>query len=91
MLQNLNLMKGLVFSGQLLLDLTQKGASREQAYVWVQRNAMRVWKNEGDFKNLVMADEDISKYLSQAEIDRAFELPHQLRHVDTIYRRVYND
>jgi len=91
MLENLNLMKGLVFSGQLLLDLTQKGVRREDAYLWVQRNTTRVWKNERDFKTLVMADADISKYLTQAEIERAFDLNYQLRHVDTIYRRVYNN
>jgi len=90
MIENLNLMKGLVFSGQLLLDLTQKGASREQAYLWVQRNAMRVWKNEGDFKTLVLEDKEIGHYLTRSEIERAFDVTHQLRHVDTIYRRVYD-
>lgn len=89
MLENLNLMKGLVFSGQLLLDLTRQGVSREQAYQWVQRNAMRVWANEGDFKALVLADEDITRHLTTAEIERTFDLKHQLRHVDYIYRRVY--
>jgi len=90
MMENLNLMKGLVFSGQLLLDLTQKGVSREQAYLWIQHNAMRVWRNEGDFKTLVLQDKEIGRYLDQSEIERAFDLAHQLRHVDTIYRRVYD-
>ena len=90
MMENLNLMKGLVFSGQLLLDLTQKGVSREQAYLWIQHNAMRVWRNEGDFKTLVLQDKEIGRYLVQSEIERAFDLAHQLRHVDTIYRRVYD-
>src|SRR5262249_5296904 len=89
MIENLNLMKGLVFSGQLLLDLTQKGASREQAYIWVQRNAMRVWQNEGDFKALVLQDKEIGHYLTASEIERTFDLDFQLRHVDAIYRRVY--
>ncbi|MCI0627359.1 MAG: adenylosuccinate lyase [Acidobacteria bacterium] len=89
MLENLNLMKGLVFSGQLLLDLTKKGVTREEAYYWVQRNSMRVWANEGEFHKLVLADEDIARYLSQAEIERTFDLKHQLRHVDYIYQRVY--
>jgi adenylosuccinate lyase len=90
MMENLQLMKGLVFSGQLLLDLTQKGVSREQAYGWVQRNAMRVWKNDGDFKTLVLQDKDIGQYLTSSEIERAFDLEYQLRHVNTIYRRVYD-
>ena len=89
MLENLNLMKGLIFSGQLLLDLTYKGVTREDAYQWVQRNAMRVWNNEGDFESLVTKDADIAKYLSAAEIKRAFDLKHQLRHVDYIFKRVF--
>ncbi|HVN83125.1 MAG TPA: adenylosuccinate lyase [Terriglobia bacterium] len=89
MLENLNLMKGLVFSGQLLLELTQKEVSREEAYTWVQRNAMRVWANEGEFKALVLKDPDISRCLQPAEIDRIFDLKYQLRHVETIFRRVY--
>ncbi|HEX2522018.1 MAG TPA: lyase family protein, partial [Terriglobia bacterium] len=89
MLENLNLTKGLVFSGQLLLDLTKKGVSREQAYRWVQRNALRVWSNEGEFKALVLADEDIARHMTVAELEMTFDLKHQLRHVDSIYRRVY--
>jgi adenylosuccinate lyase len=89
MLENLNMMKGLVFSGQLLLDLTTKGVTREDAYRWVQRNAMRVWANEGDFKTLVIADEDIVRHLSRSEIEQTFDLKHQLRHVEYIYQRVY--
>jgi len=89
MLQNLNLMKGLVFSGQLLLDLTRKGVAREEAYRWVQRNAMRVWAEGGDFKPLVLADADIGRHLSHAEIEQTFDLRHQLRHVESIYRRIY--
>ena len=89
MLENLNLMKGLVFSGQLLLDLTHKGVSREQAYAWIQRNAMRVWAGEGEFKTLVMEDADILQHLQPAEIERVFDLRHQLRHVGYIYQRVY--
>jgi adenylosuccinate lyase len=89
MLENLNLMKGLVFSGQLLLDLTQKGVSREHAYHWVQRNAMRVWANEGEFKTLVLEDADISRHLTPAEVAQTFDLRHQLRYVNYIYQRVY--
>jgi adenylosuccinate lyase len=89
MVENLNLMRGLVFSGQLLLDLTHKGVSREEAYAWVQRNAMRVWANEGDFRTLVLQDPDIARHLQSEEIEQIFDLKHQLRHVDTIFERVY--
>ncbi len=89
MLDNLNLTKGLIFSGQLLLELTKKGISREQAYHWVQRNAMRVWAGEGEFKDLVLADEDVARHMTMAEIEVTFDLQHQLRHVDAIYKRVY--
>lgn len=89
MQENLQLMKGLVFSGQLLLELTQRGVSREQAYQWVQRNAMRVWANDGEFKALVLQDKDITRHMNEAEIERTFDLEHQLRHVEYIYERVF--
>ena len=89
MLENLNLMKGLVFSGQILLDLTRKGVSREKAYRWVQRNAMRVWSEGTDFKSLVLQDEEILNYLSRSEIETSFDLDHQLRHVDAVFERVF--
>lgn len=91
MLENLNLMKGLVYSGQLLLDLAKKGVTREEAYRWVQRNAMRVWNREGDFKQFVMEDADIRRILSDVEIETTFDFRHQLRHVDYIFKRVYGD
>jgi adenylosuccinate lyase len=91
MLENLNLMKGLVYSGQLLLDLAKKGITREEAYRWVQRNAMRVWNREGDFKQLVLEDADIRRTLTPAEIETTFDFRHQLRHVDYIFKRVYGD
>ena len=87
--QNLNLLRGLIFSGQLLLDLVEKGARREDAYGWVQRNAMQVWETGEDFRALVERDPDISGYLKPREIARAFSLERQLRHVDTIFRRVF--
>jgi len=89
MLENLHLMKGLIFSGQLLLDLARRGVTREQAYVWVQRNATRVWEHQGDFKTLVLQDKDITRYLTASEIEQSFDLEHQLRHVDYIFNRVY--
>jgi adenylosuccinate lyase len=89
MLKNLKLTRGLVFSGQLLLVLTQKGVSREQAYEWVQRNAMRVWDNNEDFRELLEKDADIPAHLSTAEIDNVFSFATYLRNVDTIFDRVF--
>jgi adenylosuccinate lyase len=88
MLENLNATHGLIFSGQLLLALTNTGVSRETAYEWVQRNAMRVWDDNRDFHTLVKADPDITAKLSSAEIDRTFSLDHYLRNVDQIFERV---
>ena len=90
MLKNLNLTHGLVFSGQLLLALTQKGVSREDAYVWTQRNAMKVWDEGGDYKELVIRDADISSKLSADEIARVFDLKHYLRNVDKVFARVFD-
>src|SRR5690242_10183966 len=88
MLENLNATHGLIFSGQLLLALTDKGVSRETAYEWVQRNAMRVWDENRDFHALVKADADITAKLSPEEIDRTFSLDHYLRNVDRIFGRL---
>jgi adenylosuccinate lyase len=90
MLENLNATRGLVFSGQLLLALTQSGVSREQAYEWVQRNAMRVWDEGHDFQTLVAADTDIQKHLSGEQIKNAFALDTYLRNVDAVFERVFN-
>jgi adenylosuccinate lyase len=89
--RNLDTGGGLIFSGQLLLDLAAKGVLREQAYRWVQRNAMRAWEENGDFRALVEKDPDISSVLSAAEIASAFTLKQQLRHVDLIFERVFPD
>jgi adenylosuccinate lyase len=88
MLENLGATRGLIFSGQLLLALTNTGVSRETAYEWVQRNAMRVWDEGRDFHALVKADADITSRLSAAEIDRTFSLDHYLRNVDQIFKRL---
>jgi adenylosuccinate lyase len=88
MLENLGATRGLIFSGQLLLALTNKGISRETAYEWVQRNAMRVWDENKDFHALVKADPDITSRLSAEEIDRSFSLDHYLRNVDQIFKRL---
>jgi adenylosuccinate lyase len=79
----------LVFSGQLLLALTQKGVSRESAYEWVQRNAMRVWDQNEDFQMLLQQDADIRMHLSPEEIDGAFKFDSYLRNVDKIFSRVF--
>jgi adenylosuccinate lyase len=89
MLQNLQLTKGLVFSGQLLLALTQKGVSRETAYEWVQRNAMKVWETDEDFQGLLKQDADINSHLSPLEIEGVFKLDTYLRNVDAIFDRVF--
>ena len=89
MLKNLNLTRGLVFSGQLMLALTQKGVSREDAYVYTQRNAMRVWDEGGEYKELVMQDADISSKLSPEEIARVFDVRHYLRNVEKVFARVF--
>jgi adenylosuccinate lyase len=90
MLENLNATRGLVFSQQLLLALTRAGASREQAYEWVQRNAMKVWDEGGDFRALVLSDPDISARLPPEQIGRVFSLNTYTRNVDKIFARVFD-
>ena len=90
MLKNLNLTRGLVFSGQLMLALTQKGVSREDAYTYTQRNAMKVWDEGGEYQRLVIEDADITSHLSAEEIARVFDLKHYLRNVDKIFARVFD-
>ena len=89
MLENLNATKGVIFSGQLLLALTQKGVSRETAYEWVQRNAMKVWDEGKDFAALVRTDPDIRSQVSNKEIEQLFSLDYYLRNTDAIFRRVF--
>ena len=91
MLENLSATHGLIFSGQLLLALTNKGVSRETAYDWVQRNAMRVWDENRDFLTLVKGDEDIKSQLSVAEIEQIFSLDHYLRNVSKVFERVFKE
>jgi adenylosuccinate lyase len=90
MRENLNRSRGVVFSGTVLLELAQKGVSREQAYEWVQRNAMRSFDERRDFKALLLADPDLRRVLAPEEIERAFDLDEQLRHVDHIFDRVFH-
>ena len=84
---NLDLTRGLAFSGALLLELTQKGLSREAAYALVQRHAMDTWDKGGDYRDRVLADPAITETLSKEEIDRAFSLDQSLRHVHAIFER----
>ncbi|MGB2752287.1 MAG: adenylosuccinate lyase [Pyrinomonadaceae bacterium] len=90
MLKNLEITRGLVFSGQLLLALTQKGVTREDAYAWTQRNAMKVWDEGGDYQELIKTDADISSHLSHEEIARVFDLKHYLRNVGKVFDRVFS-
>ena len=89
MLENLDLLKGLIFSGQLLLELVEKGVSREEAYRWVQRNAMQVWETREDFRTLAERDRDIRRHLDPDEIARVFNVERYLKNVDAIFRRVF--
>jgi adenylosuccinate lyase len=87
MRENLDLTRGLAFSGSLLLELTRKGLSREQAYALVQRHAMDTWDQGGDFRERVLADPRLSEVLSKEDVERAFSLDAALRHVDAIFER----
>jgi adenylosuccinate lyase len=89
MRKNLDRLGGLIHSQRVLLALTQKGASREDSYAWVQRNAMPVWRGEGDFLALLKADPDVLSKLSSAELEELFDLGYHLKHVDTIFARVF--
>jgi adenylosuccinate lyase len=89
MLENLAATRGSIFSGQLLLALTQAGVSREQAYEWVQRNALQAWDEGGELQSLAQADPDISAQLSREQIDRVFSLGTYLRNVDKVFARVF--
>src|SRR6201994_125730 len=91
MQKNLDRLGGLVHSQRVLIALTQKGAAREDAYRMVQRNAMPVWRGEGDFQALLKKDADVKKYLSDAEIDEQFDLGYHFKHVDTIFKRVFGE
>ena len=89
MQKNLDALGGLVHSQRVMLALTQKGASREEAYSLVQRNAMPVWRGEGDFLALLKADKDVRGYMSDAELEEKFDLGYHFKHVDTIFERVF--
>lgn len=89
MLKNMNKFRGLIHSQRILLALTQKGVSREDSYSLVQRNAMKVWEQGKDFQEELLADADVRKALSEAEIAELFDLGYHTKHVDTIFARVF--
>ncbi len=90
MLENLGRSRGVVFSGTLLLELAKRGLSREQAYEWVQRNAMRAFHEQRDFKDLILADAEVMSLLTPADVERSFSLEDQLRNVNGIIDRVFS-
>jgi adenylosuccinate lyase len=89
MKRNLDNTRGLIFSGQLLLDLAAAGMLREDAYRLVQGHALRAWQAESDFKQAIQQDSEIAGYLSAAQLARTFDVHHQLKNVDAIFRRVF--
>ena len=90
MRENLERSRGIVFSGTVLLELARRGVAREkEGYEWVQRNAMRSFNEQRDFKELLLADADIMRVLTPVELERCFDLDDQFRHVDQIFDRVF--
>jgi adenylosuccinate lyase len=91
MLENLERSRGVIFSGAVLLALAARGVPREEAYSWVQRNALRATDERLAFKTLLLEDTDVISALPPAEIERLFDLDHQLRHVDALFDRVFGE
>ena len=89
MKENLSHSRGVVFSGTVLLELARRGVSREKAYEYVQRNAMRSFDEGIDYKKLLLNDPEVTDALSVEEIEQAFDLDTQLRHVDAVFARVF--
>jgi adenylosuccinate lyase len=91
MLKNMNKFRGLVMSQRVLLALTQAGASREDAYKLVQRNAMRVWNENKDFYSELISDKDVRSFLTEEDIKDKFDLGYHTKHVNTIFKRVFRE
>jgi adenylosuccinate lyase len=89
MRKNIDRLGGLIHSQRVMIALTQKGVAREDAYRLVQRNAMRTWEGEGDFLTLLKADADVRAKLTDAEIEANFDLGYHLKHIETIFKRVF--
>ncbi|HWE46983.1 MAG TPA: adenylosuccinate lyase [Caulobacteraceae bacterium] len=90
MAKNIDRLGGLVNSQRVMLALTQKGVAREAAYAAVQRNAMQVWRGEGNFRDLLKADPEVGDKLTDPELDALFDIAHHTKHVDTIFNRVFS-
>ncbi len=90
MIANMNKFRGLVMSQRVLLALTQAGVSREDAYRLVQRNAMKVWEENKDFKTELLADPEVTSALTPAGVEEKFDLAYHTKHVDTIFARVFD-
>ena len=91
MKKNLDRLGGLIHSQRVLLALAQRGVARDEAYALVQRNAMPVWRGEGEFLKLLQADKDVAKVLSAQDLEALFDLGYHLKHVDTIFERVFGN
>ena len=83
------MMRGLIFSQQVLMELAEKGVGRQEAYVMVQRNAMKVWESNLDFMELLLADREIRQYLTEEEIRKIFNLEYHLKYTDHVFERVF--
>jgi len=91
MKKNLDRLGGLIHSQRVLLALTQKGVSREEAYAIVQRNAMPVWRGEGDFLGLLKQDSGVRRALSEPELEELFDLGYHLKNIDVVFKRVFGE
>jgi adenylosuccinate lyase len=91
MRRNLDRLGGLVNSQRVLLALTQKGVARETAYAAVQRNAMKVWRGEGSFPELLMSDPDVRPHLNDAELSELFDLAYHFKNLDALFKRAFGE
>jgi adenylosuccinate lyase len=89
MLENLNTLRGLIFSQQILIRLAALGLKRETAYEMVQRNALKVWDTDRDFKTLLLEDDEIREHLTEDELEEIFNIDYHLKHVEDIFERVF--
>ncbi len=90
MKNNLEITRGLIFSQRVMIELTKKGVSREKAYQLVQDIALKSWENENDFKEMILKDQEINKYLTREQIISCFDYNYFIRNIDYIYQRLYN-
>jgi adenylosuccinate lyase len=89
MRQNLDKLKGLIYSQQILLKLSSVGLGRQEAYELVQQNALKVWETGEEFKSLLLEDPEIRKHLSEKDLEELFSLDYHLKHVDDVFKRVF--